>query len=153
MKLEISISTKKYLFEPSLNHVLLFHFNPIRAGGGLNQPALFSTVHFSKKKGVWRSQISWLFLIHYELSENQKKIFWFFTVFWGDLEGAGWFSPPRSQATTRSPALLGLIVKKLNFPPSWIFQCPFHRQFGSIRDHKRVGKDQWSQGSTGQPEP
>ena len=29
---------------------------------------------------------------------------WFFTVFWGDLEGAG----PRSQATSRSPALLGL---------------------------------------------
>ena len=26
-KLEISICTKKYLFEPSLNHVLLFHFN------------------------------------------------------------------------------------------------------------------------------
>ena len=46
------------------------------------------------KKGVWRSQISWLFLIHYELSENQKNFFWFFTVFWGDLEGAGWFSPP-----------------------------------------------------------
>ena len=27
------------------------------------------------KKGVWRSQISWLFLNHFELSENQKK--WF----------------------------------------------------------------------------
>ena len=29
------------------------------------------------------------FIIHYELSENRKQIFWFFTVFWGDLEGAG----------------------------------------------------------------
>ena len=60
------------------------------------------------KKGVWRSKISWLFLIHHELSENQKKI-WFFTVFWGDLEGAGWFRPPCIQATSRSLALLGLI--------------------------------------------
>ena len=66
----------------------------LERGGGLNQPALFSNVHFSMKKGFWRSQISWLFLIHYELSDNQKKIFWFFTVFWGDLEGAGWFSTP-----------------------------------------------------------
>ena len=29
-----------------------------------------------------------LFLIQYELSENQE-FFCFFTVFWGDLEGAG----------------------------------------------------------------
>ena len=76
---------------------------------GLNQSALFSDGYFSIKKGVWRSQISWLFLIHYELSEKQKKFFWFFTVFWGDLEGAGWFSPPPcTQATSRSPAPLGL---------------------------------------------
>ena len=61
------------------------------------------------KKGVWRSQISWLFLIHYELSEKQKKIFWFFTVFWGDLEGVGTMCPPRTQATFKSPATLGLI--------------------------------------------
>ena len=56
-------------------------FNPIRVGGGLNQPALFSNVHFSMKKGVWRSKISWLFLIHYELSENQKKKFGFSQCF------------------------------------------------------------------------
>ena len=31
-------------------------------GGRLNQPAHFSNIHFSMKKGVWRSQISWLFL-------------------------------------------------------------------------------------------
>ena len=53
---------------------------------GLNQSALFSDGYFSIK-------ISWLFLIHYELSEN-PIFFLFFTVFWGDLEGAGWFSPP-----------------------------------------------------------
>ena len=30
-------------------------------------------------------------------------------MFWGDLEGSGWFSPsPHTQATSRSPALLGL---------------------------------------------
>ena len=53
------------------------------------------------KKWDWWCQSSWL-------SENHKKFFGFFTVFWGDLEGAGWFSPPCSQATSRSPALLGL---------------------------------------------
>ena len=30
--------------------------NPYRVGG-LNQPSLYSTIHFSMKKGVWRSQI------------------------------------------------------------------------------------------------
>ena len=50
--------------------------NPIRAGGGLNHPALFSDGYFSIRKGVWRSKISWLFLIHYELSEIQKKMFY-----------------------------------------------------------------------------
>ena len=59
----------------------LFPINPIRVGGGLNQPALFSDGYFSMKKGVWRSQISWLFLIHYELSEKQKKIFGFSQCF------------------------------------------------------------------------
>ena len=34
---------------------------------------LFSNVHISMKKGVRRSQISRLFLIHYELSENNNK--------------------------------------------------------------------------------
>ena len=39
-------------------------------GRGLNQPTLFSNVYISMKKGFWRYQTSWLFLIHYELSEN-----------------------------------------------------------------------------------
>ena len=50
----------------------------------------------------------WLFLIHYKVSENQKN--GFFTVFWGDLEGAGTLCPPRTQATFKSPAPLGLIT-------------------------------------------
>ena len=50
---------------------------------GRGGPALFSDGYSSMKKGVWRSKIPWLFLIHYKLSENQKKI-WFFTEFWGD---------------------------------------------------------------------
>ena len=52
------------------------NFNPKRAGG-LNQPALFSIVHFSMRKGVWKSQMLILFLIHYELSENQNLFFGF----------------------------------------------------------------------------
>ena len=54
-------------------------------GKGFKVPALFSGGYFSMKKGVWRSQISWLFLIHYEISENQKKI----GSFLGNLEGVG----------------------------------------------------------------
>ena len=50
--------------------------------------ALFLEGYFSQKKCVWRSKISWLFLIHYELSENQMNFFWFFMVILGDLEGA-----------------------------------------------------------------
>ena len=76
---------------------ILGSINPIRSGGGLNQPALFSDGYFSMKKGVWRPQISWLFLIHYELSEKQIM---FFLVFHSVL---GWStrcrliqSPPHS---------------------------------------------------------
>ena len=85
-----------------INPIHWYGVNPIRAGG-LNQPALFSDSYFFMKKGVWRSKILWLFLIHYELSENQKKFFWFFTVFWGDLEGAGWFSPPPLSSNIQEP--------------------------------------------------
>ena len=68
--------------------------NPNSVGGGHIVPALFLDGYFSQKKWVWRSKISWLFLIHYELSENQKIFFWFFTVILGDLEGAGTMCPP-----------------------------------------------------------
>ena len=54
---------------------------------------------FLHEKGVWR----------YEFLEFSKFIinlfFWFFTVFWGDVEGAGTFCP-RTQATFKIPALL-----------------------------------------------
>ena len=49
-------------------------------GGGLL--LLKVPVFFSMKKGVWRFQILWFFLIHNEL-------FCFYSVFFGDLEGAG----------------------------------------------------------------
>ena len=49
--------------------------------------------------------MSKLFIIHYILSENKKNVF--FTVFWGDLEGAGTLYPC-TQATFKSPVLLGL---------------------------------------------
>ena len=69
-------------------------FNPIDEGRGHNVPALFSDGYFSMKKGVWRSKISWLFLIHYELSENQKI---FFLVFHSVLRWSrrcGLIQPP-----------------------------------------------------------
>ena len=75
--------------------------------GGLIQPTLFSDGNFSMKKCCWKSQFSWLFLINYKISENQKN--WFFTVlFLVDLEGVGTLCSPRTQTTFKSPALLGL---------------------------------------------
>ena len=46
---------------------------------------------------------------------KSKKNFWFFTVFWGDLEGAGWFSPPPLSSNIQEPALLGLKIPKILF--------------------------------------
>ena len=43
-------------------------------------PALFSDDLFSLNKGVWRSEISWLFLIHFILSENKKMFFKVFII-------------------------------------------------------------------------
>ena len=49
----------KYITHLQCNQLEHFdNFLTLLGRGGLNQPALFSTVHFSKKKGVWRSQIS-----------------------------------------------------------------------------------------------
>ena len=47
-------------------------FNP--NGGGVDCAQTFLDGYFSMKKGVWKSQISWLFLIPYEIWENQN--FW-----------------------------------------------------------------------------
>ena len=55
----------------------------------------FGRLFLHEKRGL---EISWLFLIRYKLSENQEIFFLDFTVFLGDLEGAGTL-PPRAQAT------------------------------------------------------
>ena len=70
----------------------------LMVGRGLIVPALFSNSYFSMKKRV--------FLIHYELSEN---IFLFFHRVLGRSRRCGHNQPPPpTQATTRSPLLLGL---------------------------------------------
>ena len=43
-------------------------------------------------------------------------------MFLGDVEGVGRLSPPRSQATSRRPALLGLIVVVLPNDSISLFQ-------------------------------
>ena len=69
--------------------------NPI--GAGAQCARTFSRrLSLDEKEGVGRSEISWLFLIHYKLSENPIKIV--FAVFWGDIEGVGTLCP-RTQAT------------------------------------------------------
>ena len=55
-------------------------------------PHFFQAAIFHEKRGL-EVQNFLIFLIHYRLSENQKKI-WFFTLFWGDLEGVGTLCPP-----------------------------------------------------------
>ena len=45
----------------------------------------------SMKKGFWKFPSSWIFLIHYELSENQ--IFCFSMVILGYLEDVGKITP------------------------------------------------------------
>ena len=58
------------------------------------------------KKGVLKSEISLLFLIYYKPSKSKNNCF--FTLFLGDLEGAGTLHcAPRTQAFKR-PAPLGL---------------------------------------------
>ena len=66
--------------------------NPIGAWG-TNIPVLLSEGYFTMKKGVWRSKISWLFLLQYKLLENKKM--GFSKGFWGD------------PATFKSPTQLG----------------------------------------------
>ena len=65
-----------------------FHKIPLNPNGaeGHIVPTLFSEGYFSKQKGVWRSEISWLFLIIVSFQIIKKKCF--FTVILGDLEGA-----------------------------------------------------------------
>ena len=73
-------------------------FNPIRAGAHFFQMAISP---WKKGSGGPKFCDSSYFIMKFQ--KIQKKIC-FFTVFWGDLEGAG---PPCSQAISRSPALLG----------------------------------------------
>ena len=92
-------------------------------------PHFFQKVISPWKKGVWKSEISWLFLIHYKLLENQK--IGFFTVFWGDVQGVYTLCPPCTQATFKRPAPLGLNgislfmdmskIKQVNFGTPCIF--------------------------------
>ena len=53
------------VIDDAISYILLI--NPESAHTIFKRP-------FLHEKGFWRSKISWLFLIHYELSEDQKKI-------------------------------------------------------------------------------
>ena len=117
------------------NHAIHFRnqFNPIGAGGHNNVHTLFQMAISPRKKGVWRSQISWLFLIHYELLENQKKFFWFFTVFLGDLEGVGTLCPHSSYI--QKPRTIRVKVKLLSYlVPSLCKQALFNLSIWIVFD-------------------
>ena len=49
-------------------------------GGGMEYARTFLDGYIYMKKGVWRSEISWLLLIHYELLENEESFYRFLTV-------------------------------------------------------------------------
>ena len=56
----------------------------------------------------WGLDVRNFFTFPYSLlTSRQSKTILFFTVFWGDLEGAGTLYP-RTQATFKSPAPFGL---------------------------------------------
>ena len=55
----------------------------LRTGGGCSTPPLLKISSKTLKMASKWPQISWLFLFLYDLSEKQKKIFWFFTVILG----------------------------------------------------------------------
>lgn len=58
--------------------------------GGLILPTLLPDSFFSKKKRCLGYRISWLFLIHLEISINNKKIS---QLFFGDIECVGAINP------------------------------------------------------------
>ena len=62
-----------FRFQPIIR-LKYFRILTLMVEGGWLCPHFFQMVISPWKKGVWRSQILWLFLIHYELAENQKKI-------------------------------------------------------------------------------
>ena len=100
--------SEKSSFLPQLRFQLFPEkkFNP-NGVGGLIVPALFSECKFSLK-GVRRSKISWLFLIHYELLYEKFFFSQLFGVIWkvGAQSAMGWqhfscvvfnFIPPNMQ--------------------------------------------------------
>ena len=49
-------------------------------GGGMEYARTFLDGYFYMKIGVWRSELSWFLLIHYELLENEESFYRFLTV-------------------------------------------------------------------------
>ena len=96
-------------------------------GGGVDCASTFFRQLFLHEKEVWRSQISWLFPIHYELSENQKTI-GVFTVFWGDLEDAGTINPHPQLSFIQKP------------PTIWVNQPSTYKVITQINCTGRVKK-------------
>ena len=91
IKFVISFRTKNW----SIQYVLSLKtriFNPIGAGGTMF-PTFFKRLFLHEKRVLDVPNFLtfpnslWTF-------RKSKKIIWFFTMFWGDLEGVGWFSPP-----------------------------------------------------------
>ena len=70
---------KVEIYQNITNNILLHNMsiwraikiNPIGEGGEAESAC---TIFKGPFQGFWRSQISWLFLIYYDLSENPKKI-------------------------------------------------------------------------------
>ena len=84
--------------------------------GGSNLPTLFSDGYFSMRKGVWRSQNSWLFLIHYELLENPKK--WIFCSDFRLSRMCGRNQPsPHSSNIQKPPTIWVYVFKLVSYKP------------------------------------
>ena len=80
---QLNVQTK--LVEPKklLEYITFCHFvwaSLTQMVGGTEYARTFLDGYFYMKIGVWRSKLSWLLLIHYELLENEESFYRFLTV-------------------------------------------------------------------------
>ena len=104
-----SLAQEGIYFQVSIFHLIWLVFDikgispiGVRGGGTICASTSFRS-RFLHEKRVWRSKISWLFLIHYKLSENQKKIFLVFHSVLGWSRRCGHIVPPALKLHSKAP--------------------------------------------------
>ena len=78
----------KFSLRCRIRKILTFIHLTLLGRGAESASSFYRLLFLHEKRGLEVPNFV-TFPIYYELLEKQKKIFGFFTVFWGDLEGAG----------------------------------------------------------------